>query len=225
MKTILSALTLAVSSFVLAGCSVFGNPGVEIAPYTATQTDGTIEIRTYKEMVLATTPMEGGMRKGDNRAFFRLFDYISGENTGSTTIPMTAPVFMADADKSAIAAPASGEKIPMTAPVLMNDPEGSSNASPTMSFVLPATMTYDSAPRPTNPQVTLEKITDYTVAAIRFSGLLSYKNIANNRQKLESWITASGYTTTGEYVVAGYDPPYTLPMFRRNEILIPVKKK
>ena len=221
MKIILSALTLAASSFVLAGCSVFGSQGVDIAPYTATQTDGAIEIRTYKEMVLVTTPMEGGMRKGDNGAFFRLFDYISGKNTASTTIPMTAPVFMADADKSANAAPASGEKIPMTAPVLMNDQA----ASPTMSFVLPATMTFESAPRPTNPQVTLEKITDYTVAAIRFSGRLSDKNIAAKRETLERWIAASGYTATGTYVVAGYDPPYTLPMFRRNEILIPVKKK
>ncbi|MEM7618625.1 MAG: heme-binding protein, partial [Pseudomonadota bacterium] len=35
----------------------------------------------------------------------------------------------------------------------------------------------------------------------------------------------NGYEADGPYLTAGYNPPWTLPMSRRNEVLIPVKAK
>ena len=99
----------------MSACSIFGNSGVEISPYNVSQTDGQIEIRHYQELVLVSTPMNGDMDDNEG-AFNRLFRYISGENTGTAKIEMTAPVFMNPVDPE-------GKNIAMTAPVFMDQDE------------------------------------------------------------------------------------------------------
>lgn len=202
-----------VTSTLLSACSMFGNSGVDIAPYNVLEKDGSIEIRRYDTMVLATADMPGGMDKGDNQAFQKLFDYISGANVDADKIAMTAPVFMEEKPE--------GHKIKMTAPVFMNENENRE----TMSFVLPSNFTFETTPKPTDPDVRLEKVDDFTVAAIEFTGFLSESNIETHRQTLENWIKASNYTQTAPYQIAGYDPPWTIPFLRHNEVLIPVEKK
>ena len=210
MKNIYVCLVL----ILLSGCSMFGKLGVKIAPYRVIKSDNQqkIDLRHYEKIVLVSAPMDG-MDSGRNSAFSKLFGYISGKNTASSKISMTAHVLLENADKNA------GVEIPMTVPVFMED--ASDHAK--MSFVLPATYTLDSAPTPQDPNVKLDQIKDYTVAAIIFSGLLSADNIAKQRTMLEAWIQGNGYKITGAYKVAGYNPPFTIPALRRNEVLIPVE--
>ena len=203
-----SILLMAMGAFMMSGCSVFGASGVEEAPYKVLKSDGAIEVRHYESMVLAVTPMERDS-KGRDGSFGRLFQYITGANVAAKDIPMTAPVFMADKDESA--------QISMTAPVFMGG-EGTM-----MSFVLPADYTMETAPKPTNSKVWLQEVTDYRVAAIRFSGLLSGKNTSKHEAVLRMWIEEQPYEVTGDAVTAGYNPPFTIPALRRNEVLIPVK--
>ena len=198
----------------MTACSVFGKSGVEAAPYSVSRTDGDIEIRSYKELVLVSAPMKGNM-DNNKGAFNTLFGYISGQNKGSSKINMTAPVLM-NPDVT------DGQKIAMTAPVIVDQDENSNQWI--MSFVLPREFSFDTAPRPTNPDVTLSKITDLEVAAIKFSGVLNNKNAQKHREQLESWISNNGYKVTGAYKTAGYNPPWTMPNMRRNEVLIPVEK-
>ena len=206
LKTVISFST----ALFMSACSVFGDSGVEIAPYDVLQKDAVAEIRHYDSLVLVTTAMQSGSKEsGDNAAFQRLFDYISGDNISKRKIEMTAPVIM------------TPEKIEMTAPVFM----GQDGSGKTMSFVLPATYTLETAPQPKDPSLKLQEVKDYNVAAIRFSGLLSDKNIATHVEMLKKWIAENGYEATGAYQTAGYNPPWTIPMFRRNEVLIPVKKQ
>ena len=210
MKNIYVCLVL----ILLSGCSMFGKLGVKIAPYRVIKSDNQqkIDLRHYEKIVLVSVPMDG-MDSGRNSAFSKLFGYISGKNTASSKISMTAHVLLENTDKNA------GVEIPMTVPVFMED--ASDHAK--MSFVLPATYTLDSAPAPQDPAVKLDEIKDYTVAAIIFSGLLSADNIAKQRTMLEAWIQGNGYKITGSYKAAGYDPPFTIPALRRNEVLIPVE--
>jgi hypothetical protein len=191
---------------------VFGKSSVEIAPYDVVERDGAIEVRHYDELLLVTTPLPGGMGGDRSAAFGRLFDYISGSNVAARKISMTAPVFMQE--------PGEGEEIAMTAPVLMDE----SGPRPSMSFVLPSSYTLDSAPRPTDPNVRLRRLADYDVAAIRFAWWLSESNVRKHRQSLLEWIAERGYRASGPALAAGYNPPWTLPMFRRNEVLVPVER-
>lgn len=174
---------------------MFGHSSVNIAPYSVLEKEDNLELRHYERLLLVSTPMPEGI-EGQKAPFYKLFDYISGKNQDTQEIPMTAPVFMNQADQK----------------------------TETMSFVLPASFTIEDVPRPRDPAVKLENITDYTVAAITFSGLLSQDNINQHQDLLEKWMMRKGYIKTGQVKAAGYNPPFTIPALRRNEVLIPVQK-
>jgi len=221
MRNLCLTIATITLTLTLSACSVFGKSSVEIAPYNVIETaqnapqNTPMELRHYDELVLVSTSMAiEGNPEERNSAFYRLFNYISGENTAQDKIAMTAPVFMDEENKT------DGTKIPMTAPVFMDDREDKGM----MSFVLPAEYTLDTAPTPNNPDVKLHSMKDYTVAVITFNGRLEKENIDSHLPTLNSWIAEQGYVQTGPYKIAGYNAPFTLPAMRRNEILIPVQK-
>lgn len=193
MKKPILIIALVAGILSLGGCSVFGNSGVEIAPYEVLEKDGAYELRHYKSLVLVTTPMQD--LDEDSNPFYKLFNYISGENKAEQEFAMTAPVFMDQLD----------------------------GKTETMSFVLPKDFKIADAPAPSDADVKLKEIKDYTVATITFSGSLNRKNIDANQVLLEAWVEKKGYDVTGAAKAAGYNPPFTIPAFRRNEVLIPVK--
>jgi hypothetical protein len=198
---------------ILAGCSVFGERGVENAPYTLLKSDQVqkIEVRNYESLVLVSSDMSAD---GMNGAFRNLFRYITGENEGSTEIAMTAPVLMDESE-----AVSKGTKITMTAPVFMKE----RSEQQVMSFVMPADFTIQSTPKPTNPDVWITEVKDYKVVVIKFSGLLSDSNVETQTQILNNWIAKNGYTAVSEPINAAYNGPFTIPWLRHNEVLIEVK--
>jgi hypothetical protein len=209
----MKSLLLIFTSIFVAGCSVVGESKVDTAPYTLLKSDdtGKIEVRNYDSLILVSTSMSG--KKG-NRAFRTLFSYISGDNEGATEISMTAPVIMGKKNLAK-----KGTKISMTTPVFMNE----SSAASLMSFVMPNDFTLETTPKPTNPDVLISELKDYKVAAIKFSGTLSNSNVEKHTEILENWITENGYAAINEPLKAGYNSPFTLPMMRRNEVLIEVE--
>lgn len=217
MKKLLLCTTATLMLF--PGCSVVGKESAEIAPYNIVQSteNSAIEIRHYEQMILVSAPMVENGDENRNSAFRSLFRYISGDNVNQSEIAMTAPVFM----DPKIEEKPSGTQIPMTAPVFMDN---KNDKGAVMSFVMPDSFTLETTPIPTDPNVTIEEIKDYKVAAITFNGRLSEDNINTHKEILTQWIKKNGYTQTGSYKTAGYNPPFTLPAFRRNEILIPIKK-
>ena len=195
------------------GCSVVGQSDVETAPYTLLKADDEqkIEVRHYDKMVLVSTSMSSG---SGNSAFRKLFNYITGDNEGANKIAMTAPVIMDDTNEIK-----KGTEISMTAPVFMND-----NADDSlMSFVMPKDFTLATTPKPTNPEVYVSELKDYKVASIEFSGTLSDSNVEKHSNTLVKWINKNGYNAISEPIKAGYNGPLTLPMWRRNEVLIEIR--
>lgn len=209
MKVILMILT----SLFVTGCSVVGQSDVENAPYTLLKADveQSIEVRNYESMVLVSTSMSSD---GQNNAFRKLFKYITGDNKGSAEIAMTAPVIMNDSNNAQ-----EGTEIAMTAPVFMNE----NNEASVMSFVMPKHFTLETTPVPTNPNVWVDAVENYKVAAIKFSGTLSDSNVEKYTAVLMDWLLENSYTVAGAPVKAGYNGPLTIPMFRRNEILIEIQ--
>ena len=122
---------------------------------------------------------------------------------------MTAPVLMAPA----------GEEIAMTAPVLMEaDKDGW-----WMAFVLPEGLDAAAAPVPTNPQVEVIDIEGARMAALRYTGTMSEQTNMAEALRLRAWITTRGLDAAPDHQIAGYNPPWTLPFLRRNEILIELR--
>jgi len=153
--------------------------------------------------------VEGDLEQAGNKAFNKLFRYISGDNRSRDKMAMTAPV-----SQEAI-----GEKIKMTAPV------GQQRVQErwAVSFMMPASYTLETLPEPEDPDVTLRQVPARRMAAVRYSGFWSEKNYLRYKMELESWIHERGLTIVGDPVWARYNPPFTPWFLRRNEILIPVK--
>ena len=196
------------------GCSVFGNSVADIAPYQVINADAnkSIELRYYDQLILVSTPMAEGIDSNRNNAFYKLFKYISGSNLSKSEVSIATPVLHNENSEG------SGVKIPMTAPVFMDISEQKGF----MAFVLPQSYTLDTVPKPKDPDLDVSAFNSITFAVIRFSGLLNAENIKTHREILEQWIKGEGLEPTGSYMAAGYNPPFTIPALRRNEVLIPV---
>jgi len=59
-----------------------------------------------------------------------------------------------------------------------------------------------------------------TVAALRFSGWATDGNVAEHLQQFRAQLEVLGLRPSGEPVLAQYNPPWSLPFWRRNEWLV-----
>ena len=181
---------------------------IEEAKYTVVLKENDFEIRDYAPHVLAETIVEGDLEGAGNEAFRSLFDYISGNNQRQDKLAMTAPVSQEVA----------GEKIDMTAPVGQQRLE----KKWLVSFMMPASYTLATLPKPLDPNVTLRQVPATRMAAVRYSGFWSEEGYLRNKAALASWIEKKKYVVTGEPNWARYNAPFSLWFLRRNEVLIPV---
>jgi len=182
---------------------------IEEAKYSVVVKDDNIEVREYSPYVLAETLVEGDLEEAGNKAFNKLFQYISGNNKSRDKLAMTAPVSQESA----------GEKIDMTAPVGQKK-QGEQWA---VSFMMPASYTLETLPQPVDPAVTLREVPARRLAAIRYSGFWSKEGFLQNKAELVAWLEAKEYRPVGEAIWARYNAPYTLWFLRRNEVLIPIE--
>lgn len=196
-------------SIVVIGVSLSGTimSRVEQPSYTVLDSWDDIELREYPELIAAEVETPGERKQAINAGFRMIADYIFGNNAPRQTIAMTAPVTQQP-----------GEKIAMTAPVLQQ----ASGSMWRVRFIMPPSYTLETLPIPNNPDVRLIKIPSERVAAIRFSGLAGDGSISRHRQLLLERIARQGLTIHGEPTLAFYNPPWTLPFLRRNEILAKV---
>ena len=196
----------------ISGCSVFGVNTVEEAAYDVLVAEDNYELRLYEPMVVAETYIEDDFDEAGNQAFRKLFGYISGDNTASSEISMTAPVIANPGGSG------NGEKIDMTVPVLQQENEQGWR----YMFVLPASYSIQTAPEPLNEDVILSSQPQKRVAVIRYSGSWNENAIDEQTIQLQQWIAANDLTPVSEPRWAGYNPPWTLPFLRRNEVMIDV---
>lgn len=168
----------------------------ETAEYDAVEQDGSFEIRDYPELVLVSTNMRRDSR-GSDGSFMRLFRYISGSNESNQKVSMTTPVFMeSDEDES------TGK----------------------MGFVIPKEVAHQGVPTPSADGVSIRKREAGRYAVYRFSGTMNESKTRDAEKKLRQWMDANLLAGEDGVEAAGYDPPFTPPPLRRNEVLIRIKK-
>lgn len=179
--------------------------------YTVIEQTDNFELRRYDPMIIAETLVSGSMDDASGSGFRLIADYIFGNNTvrngGNGKISMTAPVTMAS----------QSEEISMTAPVSMEGSAGKWR----VHFVMPSKYTLDTLPRPNNPAVKLREIPATNYAVIRFSGFAGENKVAAKTAELKAWLEGRGIKPLGNPELARYNPPWTLPFLRRNEVMIP----
>ena len=207
------------------GCSVFGIRTAEELDYVVLSSTSDVELRQYAPHIAAQATLKGSYGDVQGNLFRILAGYIFGGNASQEDIAMTAPVVMAEPEHGAAggSGEAESERIAMTAPVTM---AVSAGGLWTMSFSMPAKYSITSLPKPLNEKVSLVEMPDRTVAVVRFSGFFddTAKRVEGERILMQWLESRPDYRRAGELFYAGYDPPFTLPFLRRNEVLIVVER-
>jgi hypothetical protein len=203
-----------VSGLVMAGCSVVGvRDGTEEPRYTVEQVTHGLEIRRYGPRIAAETTITADEEAARNAGFRRLAGYIFGANRGGAKIAMTAPVTQQPGEA------AGGAKIAMTAPVSQATGPGGAWV---IRFFMPAEWTMDTLPAPNDPAVKLVPVPAETVAVLRFTGDRGPDAVAAHTTDLLRALEDTAWRPTGTPVAWFYDPPWTIPFLRRNEVAVPV---
>lgn len=168
---------------------------------------GAIEIRRYGPRIAAQTVVTGDENEARNTGFRRIAGYIFGGNHRQTKIAMTAPVAQ------------QTDKIAMTAPVAQS--RGSDGES-VIQFFMPSKWSMELLPEPDDDRVKLVEVPGETYAVLRFTGDRSSAAVAARTAELLKGLQRSCFQAKREPVAWFYDPPWTLPFRRRNEVAVAV---
>ena len=168
---------------------------VEQAKYDVIETHGSIEIREYTPMIVAEVSVSGDREKAISHGFRMIADYIFGNNISSQKVAMTAPVT-----------------------------QQGSKADWVVRFVMPSGYTMQMLPKANNPEVSLKEITGKRFAVIRFSGLAKSNSLETHTKELKAFILAQDLQAVTKATYAFFNPPWTLPFLRRNEVMIEINR-
>lgn len=182
--------------------------GTEEPAFTVEREFGGVQIRRYRPRIAAETSIEADEESARNQGFRVLARYIFGANSGRTKIAMTAPV-----------AQEASEKIAMTAPVAtQRGPSGEW----VIRFFMPSKYTMETLPTPNDDRVRLVTVPAETVAVLRFTGSIDPDAVSARTAQLLKELHRNDIEPTGDPMAWFYDPPWTLPCRRRNEVVVSV---
>jgi hypothetical protein len=146
------------------------------------------------------------MDAASNTGFRRIADFIFGNNRAASS------------DASA--------KIGMTAPVAV-EPQALTSMQSVMQwrihFVMPSHYTLATLPQPNNPLVQIKELPAKTFVVHRYSGFNTISRVQIKTDETLAWMQREGLRALGTPQLSRYDPPWTLPMFRRNEIWVEIE--
>jgi hypothetical protein len=177
---------------------------VEQPEYKIEASDGAIEIRSYGPTIAAEAVVEGERKAAINEGFRLIAAYIFGANKPNAKIEMTAPVLQ------------QKQTIAMTAPVTQQG----SGAAWTVRFIMPKSWTMETLPIPTDARVSLRPIPARRFVALTFSGIATNEAIEKRTEQVRRYAADHKLSAIGEPLLAFYNPPWTLPFFRRNEVML-----
>lgn len=114
----------------------------EQLPYRVLRDFGDVEVRRYPEHMLVQVTGRGDFTSVGNRAFGPLFQFISGNNSGSQSIAMTAPVLQEEVAEN----------------------------THVESFVMPVDLATEALPSPRDARVATKHIAGFDAAVLPFTG-------------------------------------------------------
>ena len=171
--------------------------------YKVLQSFRDFEVREYLPCVLAQVKVSANYESASSMAFAPLFKYISQGNKTSEKIAMTAPVTLSAAQQGGDMSSANKWRV---------------------HFVMPGKYTMTNIPLPNNAEVKLREIPGKLFAVHSFTGFNSVSRVQTKSDELLAWLQSKNFKPLSSVQLSRYDPPWTLPMFRRNEIMVEIEQ-
>ena len=170
---------------------------IETPEYKVISKHEGFEVRCYSEMVIATTKVQADYKSSTSSGFRRIASYIFGGNDKEMKIAMTAPV-IADC-------PAEGLK------------------SYNISFVMPKEHLMKDLPKANTSEVSIQNESLGEVAVLSFGGWATESRSMDYQKKLSELLLKNKIEVKGGFMVAQFNSPWALPMFRKNELMVRIK--
>jgi len=194
---------------------------IEEPHYEVIVSQAPFELRHYAPTLIAQTIVEGDMDAASNKGFRLIADFIFGNNLAAGSeqaakIAMTAPVTVEP----------QSSKIAMTAPVTIEPQSDATSVASAkqwrIHFVMPSQYTLANIPKPNNSAVTLHEVPRKYFVVHRYSGFNTMARVQEKTDETLAWAKQQSLKVVGTPQLSRYAPPWTLPMFRRNEIMVEV---
>lgn len=183
---------------VVTGCAMVGfTSALEQPDYKVIeQLPGGVEIRQYEARTYASSRVEGTGMEARRQGFRLLFNYITGENKGDEEISMTVPVATEIEEKEHV-----------------------------MQFFLPSEYNETTAPAPKNPNVSIGTIAPRIEAALEYTGSQSVQRAQQHAILMKQDLENSNWQMKGDIRSMFYNPPFSIPFLRRNEVIVEITPK
>ena len=195
----LSTLRTVAEHLIESALSIVGiRVGTEEPEHTSERLGDDVELRRYGPRIAAETTVAGDEEAARSEGFRRLAGFIFGKNHEADAIAMTAPVAQ------------SAERTDV-------------GDGWVIRFFMPSAYRMDTLPTPDDDRVRLTAVPSETYAVLRFTGDRGAGAVAARTDLLLKTLRANGFEPTDEPVAWFYDPPWTLPFRRRNEVAVPVR--
>nr|XP_010931138.1 heme-binding-like protein At3g10130, chloroplastic [Elaeis guineensis] len=196
-------------------------PDLETVKFRVLKRTEQYEIREVEPYFIAKTTMPGKTGfdfNGSSQAFNVLASYLFGKNTAGEQMEMTTPVFTRKVQSG-------GENMDMTTPVITK--QSGDQGKWQMSFVMPSKYGAN-LPLPKDPSIAIKEVPSKIVAVMAFSGFVTDEDVKHRESKLREALRSDTQFQVKEDAlveVAQFNPPFTLPFTRRNEITLEVEDK
>lgn len=171
---------------------------VQTPHYEVIANSAEYEVRRYPRLLVAETRSD---KTADADGLFRvLANFIFGDNRGGDEIAMTAPVLIAGGSAS------------------FQD-----GAPATMQFIMPETFTRATLPTPNDARVRIREIESRVVAARQFGWFAGINTQREHKRALLDTLQRHGVKVVGKPIYAAYQPPFSVPILKRHEILVEIE--
>jgi hypothetical protein len=191
-KWLIAAIAIVVAAAAVLAGAVASD--VEQARYEVAEQHGTIEVRNYAPHIVAEVNVSGERETAISQGFRLIAGYIFGDNQPAQKVAMTAPV----------------------------QQQATEENSWLVRFVMPANYTMASLPKPNNDAVQLREMPAKKFAVIQFSGRATNAALQQQTSDLNSFLQKHNFIATAAPIYDFYNPPWTLPFLRRNEVMVQI---
>jgi hypothetical protein len=180
----------------------------ETTKYQVIKKDRHFELRQYAGYIRAEVDIAGSSyRSAIYRGFSILAGYIFGDNIKAEKMAMTTPVQVS-----------SSQKIEMTKPVMI-----SGDGKYTVAFIMPSEYHMEDLPKPKNDAIRLTEVGPHRMAVIKFSGFYREPRADQAKMRLLNWLKKEKIQPIGDFIAAGYNPPWVPWFLAHNEVMIEVE--
>jgi hypothetical protein len=142
------------------------------------------------------------------------------EGGASESIAMTAPVLTVNEEQEK----EKEKERDDTAHEKKGDVEKKKSSMMTMQFVLPSKYTsLEQVPRPVDSRVRIKEVPPRKYGVVTFNGIANKKLEEEKVVSLKAALEEAGFKVIGPHILAQYNPPWTIPFLRTNEVMLPVE--